>query len=119
MGPVSVRQALACSQNIPAMRVLDTFGGPSRLLKLLENLGIRGIQGDAAHYGLGLAIGNAEVTLRDLTGAYACLARGGSFLPPEAGAGCFRSGTARTACGSLLHGGGHSGGPGSPDGGVP
>ncbi|QWP04012.1 transglycosylase domain-containing protein [Akkermansia massiliensis] len=81
MGPVSVRQALACSQNIPAMRVLDTFGGPSRLLKLLENLGIRGIQGDAAHYGLGLAIGNAEVTLRDLTGAYACLARGGSFLP--------------------------------------
>lgn len=81
MGPVSVRQALACSQNIPAMRALDTFGGPSRLLKLLENLGIRGIQGDAAHYGLGLAIGNAEVTLRDLTGAYACLARGGSFLP--------------------------------------
>ena len=81
MGPVSVRQALACSQNIPAMRVLDTFGGPSRLLKLLENLGIRGIQGDAAHYGLGLAIGNAEVTLRDLAGAYACLARGGSFLP--------------------------------------
>lgn len=81
MGPVSVRQALACSQNIPAMRALDTFGGPSRLLKLLENLGIRGIQGGAAHYGLGLAIGNAEVTLRDLTGAYACLARGGSFLP--------------------------------------
>lgn len=81
MGPISIRQALACSQNIPAMRALDTFGGTSRLLKLLKNLGIRGIWGDAAHYGLGLAIGNAEVTLRDLTGAYACLARGGSFLP--------------------------------------
>ena len=81
MGPVSIRQALACSQNIPAMRALDTFGGPARLLKLMKNLGIHGIQGDAAHYGLGLAIGNAEVTLRELTGAYACLARGGTFLP--------------------------------------
>lgn len=101
------------------MRVLDTFGGPSRLLKLLENLGIRGIQGDAAHYGLGLAIGNAEVTLRDLTGAYACLARGGSFLPLKLEQGASVPEPARTACGSLLHGGGHSGGPGSPDGGVP
>lgn len=81
MGPISIRKALACSQNIPAMRALGTFGGSSRLLKLLEELGIRGIAGNAFHYGLGLAIGNAEVTLRDLTGAYACLARGGSFLP--------------------------------------
>lgn len=81
MGPISIRQALACSQNIPAMRALGMFGGPARLLKLLNHLGIRSIQGDAGRYGLGLAIGNAEVTLRELTGAYACLARGGSFLP--------------------------------------
>lgn len=81
MGPISIRQALACSQNIPAMRALGMFGGPVRLLKLLNHLGIRSIQGDAGRYGLGLAIGNAEVTLRELTGAYACLARGGSFLP--------------------------------------
>lgn len=81
MGPISIRQALACSQNIPAMRALGTFGGAARLLKLLNNLGIRGIQGDASHYGLGLAIGNAEVSLRELTGAYECLARGGGFLP--------------------------------------
>lgn len=81
MGPISIRQALACSQNIPAMRALGAFGGPARLLKLLEHLGIRSIREDAAHYGLGLAIGNAEVTLRELTGAYACLARGGAFLP--------------------------------------
>ena len=59
MGPISIRQALACSQNIPAMRALGTFGGPARLLKLLENLGIRSIQGDAARYGLGLAIAHA------------------------------------------------------------
>lgn len=81
MGPVSIRKALACSQNIPAMKALGTFGGPARLLELLEKLGIRSIRKEAMHYGLGLAIGNAEVTLRELTGAYACLARGGSFLP--------------------------------------
>lgn len=81
MGAISVRKALACSQNIPAMRALDSFGGPSRLLKLLKDLGIRSIDGDAMHYGLGLAIGNAEVTLRELTAAYACLARGGTAIP--------------------------------------
>lgn len=81
MGPVSIRKALACSQNIPAMKALGMFGGAGRLLKLLEDLGIRGIEGDATHYGLGLAIGNAEVRLRDLTAAYACLARGGTAVP--------------------------------------
>lgn len=81
MGPISIRKALACSQNIPAMKALDAFGGAGRLLKLLEALGMKGIEGNALYYGLGLAIGNAEVTLRDLTAAYACLARGGAAVP--------------------------------------
>ena len=80
MGPISIRKALACSQHIPAMRALGSFGGPSRLLKLLKDLGMQGIDGNALHYGLGLAIGNAEVTLRDLTAAYACLAREGKAV---------------------------------------
>src|SRR5690606_34478009 len=33
-------------------------------------------------YGLGLTIGGGEVTLLELAGAYACLARMGTFLPP-------------------------------------
>lgn len=47
MGPISIRKALACSQNIPAMRALGSFGGPSRLLKLLKDLGMQGIDGNA------------------------------------------------------------------------
>lgn len=78
MGPISVRKALACSQNIPAMRALGQFGGAARLLALLKKMGMTGIEQKAAYYGLGLAIGNAEVTLRELTAAYVCLARGGT-----------------------------------------
>lgn len=81
MGPVSIRKALACSQNIPAMKALDMYGGVPRFIHLLRRLGFRSIRGDAGHYGLGLAIGNADVTLRELAAAYACLARGGLWLP--------------------------------------
>ena len=35
----------------------------------------------AQHYGLGLAVGNAEVRLLDLVNAYATLARGGTQRP--------------------------------------
>lgn len=81
MGPISIRKALACSQNIPAMRALGSFGRPVPPVEIVEGPGVwQGIDGNALHYGLGLAIGNAEVTLRDLTAAYACLAREGKAV---------------------------------------
>ncbi len=83
MGPISMRTALACSQNIPAMKALEDYGGVEQQLELLRALGVLPTvnAADADRYGLGLAIGNAEVRLRDLTAAYACLARGGLYLP--------------------------------------
>ncbi len=83
MGPISMRTALACSQNIPAMKALEDYGGVEQQLELLRALGVLPTVNatDADRYGLGLAIGNAEVRLRDLTAAYACLARGGLYLP--------------------------------------
>lgn len=92
-GPVSVRQALACSLNVPAMRELNNLGGPRPLLELLRALGLETIGADPAPYGLGLTLGNAPVRLYDLTNAYAALARGGLYRPAtlvlsaEAGAG--------------------------------
>jgi penicillin-binding protein 1C len=47
-------------------------------------VGITTLEKTAAHYGLGLTLGNAEVTLADLVGAYAALARGGVWLQPRA-----------------------------------
>lgn len=80
LGPVTIRQALACSQNVPAMEALNRYGGVDSLLSLLRRLGFA-VQGDKAEYGLGLAIGNAHVTLTELTRAYSILARNGARLP--------------------------------------
>ncbi|MCX6878264.1 MAG: penicillin-binding protein 1C [Verrucomicrobia bacterium] len=79
-GVVTVRDALIRSLNLPAIDVEKRIGQPLFHAKLRE-LGLQTLTEPAAHYGLGLVLGNAEVTLLDLTNAYACLARGGVYLP--------------------------------------
>ncbi len=81
-GPVTLRTALACSLNVPALRELNALGGPQPLFDLLENLGITTLADDPADYGLGLTLGNAPVNLLELTNAYATLARLGHHMPP-------------------------------------
>jgi penicillin-binding protein 1C len=75
-GPVRARIALADSLNVPAVRVLSEVGVPS-FLDRLRALGFRHLTSDADHYGLGLALGDGEVTLEELAGAYATIANGG------------------------------------------
>ena len=80
-GPVTLRAALACSLNIPAMRELNSLGGPAALHEFLTKLGLTTLGTDPAADGLGLTIGNAPARLLELTNAYATLARGGRHLP--------------------------------------
>lgn len=80
-GPVRHRLALANSLNIPAVKVLDEFGGASALRERLRACGLTTLTRPAEHYGLGLTLGNAEVRLLELANAYACLARLGEWLP--------------------------------------
>ena len=75
-GPVRARIALADSLNVPAVRVLSGLGVPA-LLDRLRALGFSHLTLDADHYGLGLALGDGEVSLEELAGAYATLANGG------------------------------------------
>ena len=75
-GPVRARIALADSLNVPAVRVLSDAGVPA-FLDRLRSLGFRHLTRDADHYGLGLALGDGEVTLEELAAAYATIARGG------------------------------------------
>lgn len=82
-GPVTLRTALACSLNVPAMRELQNLGGPELLAAFLEQLGISTIRKSPEVYGLGLTLGNAPVNLLEITNAYATLARGGRHLPPS------------------------------------
>ncbi len=86
-GPVRYREALACSLNIPAVRLLQSLGGAARLQKRLQAWGVTTLPRDAADYGLGLTIGNAEVRLLELANLYATLARGGLWQPTRTLAG--------------------------------
>ncbi len=80
-GPVSLRQALANSLNVPAVRVLARHGGPERLQSLLQSAGLTTLDRRSEDYGLGLTLGSAEVRLLELANAYATLARQGEWLP--------------------------------------
>ncbi len=78
-GPVRFREALACSFNVPAVVLLEQVG-VATLSDRLQVLGLAPPE-RPAHYGLGLILGDAEVTLDQLTNAYAGLARGGVLVP--------------------------------------
>jgi len=80
-GPVSLREALAGSLNIPAVHVLQRIGGPAPFLRTLRELGMETVGADASRHGLGVVLGDVEVRLVDLANAYAALARGGRWLP--------------------------------------
>jgi penicillin-binding protein 1C len=86
-GPVRLRQALACSYNIPAVKVLESVG-VENLLNRLHRLGLSTLDRDAAFYGLGLTLGNAEVSLLQMTRAYSVFARGGKFLSERFALSC-------------------------------
>ena len=79
-GAVSVRDALVLSLNIPALRVTAQVG-LRETLDLLRAVGLSTLDRPVETYGLGIALGGGEVRLLDLVNAYACLARGGRYLP--------------------------------------
>jgi penicillin-binding protein 1C len=79
-GPVRLRQALASSLNIPAVRLAEKVG-VAQLLTRLKKIGFSSLKKPAVYYGLGLTLGNGEVTLRELVAGYATLARNGRYLP--------------------------------------
>jgi penicillin-binding protein 1C len=77
-GAVSARNALASSMNVPAVRVLDLIGTES-FLRTLRGLGVKGLTEAGDFYGPSLALGTADVTLRELVAAYRALANGGVY----------------------------------------
>jgi penicillin-binding protein 1C len=82
-GPLLARNALAGSENVPAVALASDIG-VSNLLRFLSRAGLTTFDRNAAYYGLGLTLGNAEVRLDELVAAYASFARGGQYIPPTA-----------------------------------
>jgi penicillin-binding protein 1C len=75
-GPVRMREALASSYNVPAIELTERLGAGS-LLRVLHDAGFASLTRSAEHYGLGLALGNGDVTLIELANAYRGIANGG------------------------------------------
>lgn len=78
-GPVSAREALAGSLNVPAVDVARRLGAPD-VVEVLRASGLSLPEG-ARRYGLSIALGSGEVTPLELAEAYATLARGGEHVP--------------------------------------
>lgn len=75
-GPVRMREALASSYNVPAIDLAERLGAHA-LLSTLHDAGFKSLSKSAEHYGLGLALGNGDVTLIELANAYRGIANGG------------------------------------------
>lgn len=78
-GPVSLRNALAQSINIPAVKTLY-LAGINNSFDLIKNMGITSLI-NPNHYGLTLVLGGGEVSLLELTGAYSVFANNGIKNP--------------------------------------
>lgn len=78
-GLVTMRSALANSYNIPMVRLLSRIGVES-LRDMSRDLGITTLEG--GDYGLSLVLGGGEVSLIEMTGAYAIFAAGGVRAAP-------------------------------------
>lgn len=78
-GPLSLRNALGQSINVPAVKLLY-LAGLEDSLQTSENMGISTLT-DVNRYGLTLVIGGGEVTLLDMTSAYGVFANNGSRNP--------------------------------------
>ncbi len=74
-GPVSMRNALAQSINIPAVKTLY-LAGLDNVIGLLSGFGVSTLN-DPRRYGLSLVLGGGEVHLDELVGAYGVLAQDG------------------------------------------
>lgn len=77
-GPMSVRDALGNSYNVPPVQLANLIGlGP--ILRTAHRLGINSLT-QANSYGLALALGSGEVSLLDLTYVYNVFNSGGYMV---------------------------------------
>jgi penicillin-binding protein 1C len=85
-GPVSLRNALSRSYNIPAIKVLKEVG-LADALRTAHAMGINGLDRGLDFYGLNLVLGGGEVTLLDHTYAYSVFGNAGVMvgepMPPS------------------------------------
>ena len=80
-GPMSLRNALAQSINVPAVKVLY-WAGIQNTIKMAQSCGITTLDQPLSWYGLSLVLGGGEVKLLDIVSAYGVFANNGLKSPP-------------------------------------
>ncbi len=75
-GPKRIRQTLACSYNMPAVKVLDMVG-VKNVINTAHRMGITTLNEE--YYGLSLTLGGGEVKLLDMAYAFSVFANGGTM----------------------------------------
>lgn len=80
-GPVTLRQALSCSLNVPAVKTLNSLAGLKKSIAKAQEMGISTLNNPSTFYGLSLVLGGGEVKLVDMTSAYGVFATGGLKMP--------------------------------------
>jgi 1A family penicillin-binding protein len=78
-GPMTIRNALAQSINLPAVQA-SYLAGVKNSVSLAEDMGINFVD-DTSQYGLSLVLGGGAVSLLDLTSAYGVFANDGVRNP--------------------------------------
>jgi penicillin-binding protein 1C len=79
-GPISVREALGNSLNVPAVKAVQ-YVGAEAFIGFLKSCGITSYDKHPNYYGDGIVPGNSELSLLELVQAYTTLARMGDFMP--------------------------------------
>ena len=83
-GPVTLRDALAQSLNVPAVKVLNSLAGIADSIKTAKSMGITTLNKPGSFYGLSIVLGGGEVYLIDMVSAYGVFATEGLRIPPTA-----------------------------------
>jgi penicillin-binding protein 1C len=107
-GPILFRAGLASSLNIPAVYLLYRLS-VSRYSQHLLSLGFDSLEHSADSAGLGLALGNAPVSLEELVRGFSVFTRDGLFIPltweadapPDTAQRIYSEDTARLICSFL------------------
>ena len=76
-GTVTIREALAQSLNIPAIKVLNVLG-PARLVARVRRVGVQAVLAGDGEATLAIGLGGVGLRLRDLVQMYAAIANGGT-----------------------------------------
>ncbi len=85
-GPVSLRESLGSSLNIPAVKSLAIVG-LDNFLNLAYNMGLKTLEPtpeNLKRFGLAVTLGGAEIKMLDLVTAYCAFANGGLRIEPVA-----------------------------------